>query len=154
MILRVFQVGKTRETWLQEGISEYVKRLATLARLELVNIPDASLKTSGSPEAVKAREAANCLKRLDPDGFLILLDERGEAKTSLEFAAFLNSLSTEKSVTFLIGGVYGTHASLKAKADACLRLSSMTFTHQMARLVLMEQLYRAQMINHGRSYHY
>ncbi len=125
-----------------------------MARLEVVDIADVSLKTAGSIPTVKAREAALCLKRLTPDDFVVLLDERGEAKTSLEFAAFLNNLSAEKSVSFLIGGVYGAHESLKERANACLCLSALTFTHQLARLVLIEQIYRALMINQGRSYHY
>lgn len=153
MILRVLQVGKTKEGWLKEGISEYMKRLAPMMRLEVTDIADVSLKTAGSPDAVKAREAALCLKRLAPEDFVILMDERGEAKTSLEFAEFLNNLSSEKSVVFLIGGVYGAHESLKTRANACLSLSPLTFTHQMARLLLVEQIYRALMINNGRSYH-
>jgi len=154
VILRILQVGKTRSGWLKEGIAEYLMRLAPMVRLEVADIADVSLKTAGSPDAVKAKDAALCLKRLAPDDFVILLDERGEAKTSLEFAAFLNNLSTEKSVVFLIGGVYGVHASLKSRANACLCLSSLTFTHQLARLVLIEQIYRALMINQGRSYHH
>ncbi|MCB5247581.1 MAG: 23S rRNA (pseudouridine(1915)-N(3))-methyltransferase RlmH [Candidatus Cloacimonetes bacterium] len=154
MILRILQVGKTRSGWIKEGISEYLKRLEPLIRLEIVDIPDVSLKTEDNPEAVKAKEAALCLKRLAPEDRLILLDERGETKTSLEFAAFLNTLSAERSVAFLIGGVYGTHSSLKDRASACLSLSKLTFTHQLARLFLIEQIYRALMINHGRSYHY
>ncbi|MBP7205382.1 MAG: 23S rRNA (pseudouridine(1915)-N(3))-methyltransferase RlmH [Candidatus Cloacimonetes bacterium] len=154
MILRILQVGKTRSGWLKEGIGEYLKRLGPMARIEVTDIGDVSLKTAGNTESVKSREAALCLKRIASDDFVILLDERGEAKTSLEFAGFLHSLSAERSVVFVIGGVYGAHVSLRARADAFLSLSAMTFTHQMARLVLIEQIYRALMINQGRSYHY
>ncbi len=125
-----------------------------MVKLEVEDIADLSVKTAGSPQAVKTGEAALCLKRLTPDDFVVLLDEKGKAITSLEFASFLNSLSVKKSVVFLIGGVYGAHESLKERADACLSLSAMTFTHQMARLLLVEQIYRALMINQGRSYHY
>ncbi len=154
MTLRILQVGKTKEAWLKEGIAEYLKRLKPMARIEVTDVPDVSLKTAGNRETVKSKEALNCLKRIAPGDHLVLLDERGEAKTSLEFAAFLNNLSAEKPVTFLIGGVYGVHQSLIERADARLSLSSLTFTHQLARLILLEQIYRALMINHNRSYHY
>lgn len=154
MTLRILQIGKTREDWIKEGIAEYLKRLGPMLRLEVLEIPDVSLKTAGSPEAVKSKEAALCLKRLDSEDYAILLDEKGETKTSLEFAAFLDRLSDKKSVVFLIGGVYGAHASLKERANRLLSISPMTFTHQMVRLFLVEQIYRAAMINQGRNYHY
>jgi 23S rRNA (pseudouridine1915-N3)-methyltransferase len=152
--LRIIQIGKTRDNWIKEGINEYLTRLKPLIRLEISEVPDVSIRSAVTQEAVKAREAALCLKRIASDDYIVLLDERGEAKTSLEFSSFLASVSHEKNVVFVIGGVYGTHESLKERADTVLRLSSMTFTHQMARLVLIEQIYRALMISGGRSYHY
>lgn len=154
MNLRVIQIGKTRETWLKEGIAEYLKRLRPLVRLEVEEIPDVSIRKAGNAEAVKEREAVLCLKRLAPDDHVILLDERGEMKTSLEFSAFLANLSGMRSVVFVIGGVYGAGEGLRQRANGCLSLSAMTFTHQMVRLVLVEQIYRALMIQNNRPYHY
>ncbi len=154
MIFRIFQLGKTREAWLKQGCAEYIKRLGPMAKLEITEIPDVSISTAPDIQTVMVKEAESCLKRLDKDDFLVLLDENGQAKTSLEFAEFLDSLSLKKSVVFLIAGVYGAHESLKNRANAMLSLSKMTFTHQMARLFLLEQIYRAQMIRQGRNYHY
>ncbi|MDZ4182932.1 MAG: 23S rRNA (pseudouridine(1915)-N(3))-methyltransferase RlmH, partial [Candidatus Cloacimonadaceae bacterium] len=81
------------------------------------------------------------------------LDETGAHKSSLEFSRYLTSLSERKSVVFVIGGVFGTDNALKQRADMILSLSAMTFTHQMVRLILIEQIYRAFMISHNRNYH-
>ena len=153
MTLRIIQFGKTRDAWLQEGINEYLKRLAPFIKVEVRELRDHSLKNTSGPEEVKSLEAVSCLKHISRDDCLVLLDERGVVKTSLEFSTFLNTLSSEKTVVFVIGGVFGTGKSLKERADYTLSLSPMTFTHRMARLILVEQLYRAVMINSGRSYH-
>lgn len=154
MNLRVIQVGKTKKGWLSQGVQEYLKRLGPLQRIEVLEVPDASLKTAGSAEAVKAREAERILRQIDPRDHVVLLDERGKAKTSLEFSSFLDSLSGRKPVVFVIGGVYGAGDRLKERANDILRLSAMTLTHQMARLFLIEQIYRALMIKNNRPYHY
>lgn len=154
MSLRIIQVGKTKKGWLSQGIEEYLKRLGPMQRIEVLEVPDASLRTSGSAEAVKAKEAEAILRKIDPRDHVVLLDERGAAKTSLEFSSFLDSLSGRKPVVFVIGGVYGAGDPLKERADELLRLSAMTFTHQMARLILIEQIYRALMIKNNRPYHY
>lgn len=154
MNLRIIQIGKTREPWIKAGVEEYLKRLQPFIKLEVLELSDTSLKIAGSPAAVKAKEAASILNKIEPEDFVILLDEKGLDKTSLEFSGFLTSISDRKRVVFVIGGVFGTDPGLHKRADLILRLSAMTFTHQMARLVLVEQLYRAMMISSGRSYHY
>lgn len=154
MNLRIIQIGKTREPWIKAGVDEYLKRLQAFVKLEVLELSDTSLKIAGSPAAVKSKEAITILNKIEAEDYLILLDERGVDKTSLEFSGFLTNISDRKRVTFVIGGVYGTDPSLHQRADLIMRLSAMTFTHQMARLVLAEQLYRAMMISAGRSYHY
>lgn len=154
MKLRIIQVGRTKEDWLKQGIEEYRKRLRAFVKLDVTEVPDTSLRVAGDIATVKSREASLCLKQIGPDDYLVLLDETGEMKTSLEFSAFLAKLSAEKTVVFLTGGVYGADPQLKARANLCLSLSAMTFTHQMVRLILIEQIYRALMIHHNRAYHY
>lgn len=154
MNLRIIQIGKTKEPWIKAGVEEYLKRLQAFIKLEVMELSDTSLKIAGSPAAVKAKEAISILHKIEPEDFVVLLDETGIDKTSLEFSGFLTSISDRKRVVFVIGGVFGTDPSLHRRADLMLRLSAMTFTHQMARLVLVEQLYRAMMISSGRSYHY
>lgn len=154
MNLRLLQIGKTREAWLRKVVEEYRVRISPYASLELVELPDVSLKQTGNIEVLKFRETALCLKRIAPDDYVVLLDERGSIKSSLEFSAFLTKLSDRKRIVFVIGGVYGVTDKMKERADYVLSLSRLTFTHQMVRLVLIEQLYRALMIANNRSYHY
>ena len=153
MKLKLIQVGKTKDAWLMEGIAEYQKRLTPFVKLSLCELPDYSVKSAGDREVVKQQEATGILKQVGDDDYLILLDENGAEKTSLEFSDFLVSISNRKQVVFVIGGVYGVHRSVFERADTQLALSRFTFTHRMARLILMEQLYRAMMINANRNYH-
>ncbi|HOH47075.1 MAG TPA: 23S rRNA (pseudouridine(1915)-N(3))-methyltransferase RlmH, partial [Candidatus Cloacimonadota bacterium] len=88
------------------------------------------------------------------EDYHIVLDERGQQKSSLEFSSFLTNISDRQNVVFVIGGVFGTSAALKQRADLLFSLSAMTFTHRFARLILMEQIYRAIMIKNNRPYHY
>ena len=153
MNLVLIQFGKTKDRWLQEGIDEYLKRLGPYHNLRVLELPDHPPSKSQNCEVVQAREAETALKQISSDDYLILMDEAGRLKTSLEFSQFLTSLSDKRRVVFLIGGVFGAHASLKARANEVLSLSPFTFTHRMARLILIEQIYRATMIAQGRSYH-
>jgi len=146
-------VGKTKEKWLTEACSEYLKRLKPYHRIEIIEVADCPLKNQGI-DIVKAKEAESIRRLLNPDDYLILLDERGEQKRSLEFARFLHNLCFKKRIVIVVGGVYGTHDTLKAEAACLLGLSNLTFTHQMVRLILLEQLYRASMINANKPYHY
>ena len=154
MNLKILQIGKTREKWIQQGIQMYLTRLEPYLKIEVEEIPSVSILKVDSQAVVKAKEASKCLKRINSDDYVILLDEQGEEQTSLEFANFLANLSENKKIVFIIGGAYGTHQSIKEISNYSLKLSAMTFTHEMVRLILLEQLYRAEMINHNRPYHY
>ncbi len=150
----IIQLGKTKDSWLKEAIDEYLKRLKPYLKLEIIELPDIALNKVANIAAVKAKEAETVLKQIQTEDYLILLDERGRQKSSLEFAGFLSTLSIRKRVVFVIGGVYGTDKSLQSRANLLLSLSKMTFTHQHVRLVLIEQIYRALMINNNKPYHY
>ena len=154
MNLRVIQFGKTKEDWLKEAIAEYLKRLRPMVSLDIVELPDTSISKAGTVEKVKSAEATTCLSRISDDDFVVVLDEHGEQKSSLEFSSFLTSLSDKRNVVFVIGGVYGLDGIVLKRANSCLSLSPLTFTHQMARLILLEQIYRALMIKSNRKYHY
>ncbi len=153
MQIKIIQLGKDKDRWLTEAISEYLKRLRPLCRLQIQQMPDISIKQTGTKEIVIQKESQSIMDKLDVDDYLILLDETGEEKNSLEFSEFLTSLYDRKKIVFVIGGVYGTSDELKRRADLMLSLSRLTFTHRMARLILVEQIYRAMMIAKGRSYH-
>ena len=153
MKLTLLQIGKTKDKWLQDGIAEYQKRISAFAKLELIELPDESIKHSGYAESVKAKEAITILKYLKPEDYVILLDEKGSPKNSLEFADFLLSLSDKSKIVFVIGGVFGVDASIRERANFTMALSPLTFTHRLARLILCEQIYRALMIINNRNYH-
>ena len=137
--IRLIAVGKVRKSWIREGIALLLKRLPGLSILEL---------RDGGME----REAGAVLLAIKPDEQLVVLSEEGECLTSVKFAKKLSQLGSER-LAFVIGGAGGIDASLKAKAAWRLSLSPMTFPHELARLILLEQLYRAQSILQGGPYH-
>jgi 23S rRNA (pseudouridine1915-N3)-methyltransferase len=153
MKLRIIQLGKDKDSWLTEAVNEYKKRLKPFCDFDIVELPDVSIKNTGSREVVIQKESSAILEKIETDDLLVLLNERGEQKTSLEFSSFLANLSCRKRVVFVIGGVYGTGKEVNARADFILGLSKLTFTHRITRLILVEQIYRAMMISAGRNYH-
>lgn len=137
--LRILAVGKVRRGWIQDGIDLYCKRLPGLSIVQL---------RDGTPE--KEAEAIRAAWR--PDERLVVLMEQGETLASIPFAQRLEQISSER-IAFVIGGADGLTDALKAEAHWRLSLSPMTFPHELARLMLVEQLFRAQAILQGRPYH-
>jgi 23S rRNA (pseudouridine1915-N3)-methyltransferase len=156
--IRILAVGKTREKYLQLGLQEFKKRLAPYARLELINVAEERLADNPSPreeEQVMAREGERLLKLLKPGEYVIALDAGGRSFTSEELAQYLSRLALHgrSALAFLIGGHLGLSPAARSCADLVLSLSPLTFTHQMVRLILLEQLYRAFKIMRGEPYH-
>ncbi len=143
--IKIVWIGKTKERYLAEGISHYLKLLSPMARLSVVEIRE---EKGRQKEAAMAGEAQKVLKQTQ-DYFL--LDERGEELTSVELARFLKD---RDSADFVIGGPFGVSPELKEKAKGSIALSKMTLTHEMARLLFLEQLYRAYTILKGKEYHH
>jgi len=155
MKVELWAIGKTNERYLEEGIALYARRLEHYLKLEWRVLPD--VKKAGKLPAAKLKEKEGELvfRQLAPGDFLILLDERGKTYSSEDFAAFLNhklQLSYRRLI-FLIGGAYGFPPAIYQRADSRLSLSKMTFSHQMVRLFLAEQLYRAMSILNNEPYH-
>lgn len=155
MKIKLIWIGKTSENYLQQGISIYMNRLQHYCRFESqeIIIPK---KFNALPEsALKKKEAEALLNSLEQGTKLILLDEKGSQQNSVQFADFINKQQVDgiPSLTFVIGGAFGFDESLYQKADLKFSLSSMTFSHQMIRLFILEQLYRAYTIIKGESYH-
>ncbi len=158
MKVTIIAVGKLKERYLKEGIAEYAKRLSRFCDLQLIEVEDEQAPESLSPaqeEQIKKKEAARMLGKVKDGAFLIVLDVKGAKKSSEDFAAALqNCLTSGRSnITFVIGGSLGVDAELVNKADLRLSLSDMTFPHQLTRLILLEQIFRAFKINHGETYH-
>lgn len=143
--IRLFWPGKTKSEFIREGINEYLKFLKTDAVVEIIEFREGS----GSRQQVIEEESQRLLEKA-PENF-ILLDEKGENFSSLEFAQFIKG---ETCLNFAIGGVFGLSAQAKEKARHKIALSRMTLTHEMSRLILLEQLYRAFAIIKGKKYHY
>ncbi len=144
-------LGKTRDKYLQVGVDEYIKRLSAYHKVEVLVLPDISLKNCNNIEIVKTKEAEIIKKHLPTNHYKIMLDERGKQFSSVDFSRVI---APRAKLAFVIGGVYGLDKSILAVADMVLSFSPMTFTHQMIRLLLFEQIYRAYTIINGKKYHY
>lgn len=151
MSIRVLAVGKRHESWVSEGIERYVKRLKKPWDLQFQLIPH----SSRHDDVARGEESARLMAKLKPDEFVVLLDERGRMLDSPGTAAALRRpLDTGRSVTVVIGGAYGVDETVHRRADLVWSLSDLVFPHQLVRLILAEQVYRAQEIVAGGSYHH
>ena len=151
MPLHIIAIGKKHESWVAEGIERYQKRLKAPFLAEWV------LMAHSSFDGLKARqdESERLLSRLSAYDFIILLDERGKQLDSPAFAQLLQTnLDRSQKVAIVIGGAYGVTDELRQKAQVVWSLSELVFPHQLVRLMLTEQLYRAQQITLGGSYHH
>jgi 23S rRNA (pseudouridine1915-N3)-methyltransferase len=150
--LRIVAVGKDRSGLYAPAVEEYAKRLGRYVRFELVEVPEAR-RHAGTPRA-KEEEAETLLARLAERERVIALDERGEEETSAAFARRVGRwLERGQDVALVVGGADGLAPSVHERADERLALSRMTLAHRLARLVLVEQLYRAFTILRGQPYH-
>ena len=156
MKLVLWAIGPTREPWITEGTEIYLRRLARYVPFEYKEWPLPKGKRHAGPEQQLADEAEMILSRLKPNDKLMLLDENGKEMSSAELARWLDIQlpRTAGNFIFLIGGAYGLHKSLRARAEGKISLSRLTFTHQMARLIAAEALYRAFTIIKGEPYHH
>lgn len=148
-------IGKIPEPWQRQGVDMYVDRLKPMAKIEVIELPEGH-QGSDKPDVKKAKtaEARSLLKNLPASHTLVVLDETGKSLTSVEFADRLNDWGfSGKPVVFVVGGSWGMDKSVLEQADFILSLGKMTLPHGVARIVLAEQLYRATMIQAGKTYH-
>ncbi len=146
MKIRLVWVGKTKERFIDEGIKKYLRLIKPFGHISVVEIKEEKGKDA---QRMVETEGQRISKLRTP---YVLLDEKGKGFTSAEFADFFAGHSP--SVTFVIGGAYGVSESVRDAAESKLALSRMTFTHDMTRLFLLEQIYRAFTIMHKRGYHH
>lgn len=154
MRLEILLLGRTKEPYLQQGISDYTNRLRRFNPLDLIEIKAKKL-SSRSDSEVKAIESGQLDSNVKEGSYRVVLDNRGQQFNSEEFAAFLSELEMRsiQTVSFIIGGPLGLADEQLEKADTILSLSKMTYTHDLTRLILLEQLYRAYTIKAGSRYH-
>lgn len=151
-------IGKIKEKWMRQGIEEYLKRLSPMAKVEILSPDEEKMPENPSPalkEKVMEKEGDKLLKYLKDEDFLILLDLKGKPVTSEGLAEILQKkmVAGTSHFFFMIGGPYGNGENIRTRADLKISISAMTFTHQMARLILAEQVYRAMKIIRHEPYH-
>ncbi|PQD95979.1 23S rRNA (pseudouridine(1915)-N(3))-methyltransferase RlmH [Pradoshia eiseniae] len=158
MNISIVTVGKLKEKYLKQGIEEYSKRLSAYAKIDIIEIPDEKAPETLSEQEmlqVKGKEGERILSKIPDDAHVIALAIEGKMKSSEELAETLDKLATygKSKIAFVIGGSLGLSKDVMKRANDTLSFSRMTFPHQLMRLILVEQVYRAFRINRGEPYH-
>ncbi len=156
MKITLLSIGKTSNKHLRSACDDYIKRLKNYIGFEEVLLADIPLGNSAAPQVISAKESERLLGKISGDSFVILLDESGLELKSGMLAKMLEDsmLRSVRQVVFIVGGAYGVDESIRKRADKIISLSAMTFTHQMARLIILEQIYRSFTIIKGEKYHH
>jgi 23S rRNA (pseudouridine1915-N3)-methyltransferase len=157
MKIKIIQIGKNKDKYLDEGVNEFLKRLKSFCKIEIQTLKEIAPSKTFTKEKCVELEGKEILANLEnsDEDFIVALDERGREFTSIEFAKFLqqrNSLGI--SLCFIIGGAFGLSSEVKKRSNLMISFSKMTFTHQMIRMFLLEQIYRGFCISTGKVYHH
>lgn len=158
MNISIITVGKLKEKYLKQGIDEYLKRLSAYAKMDIIEVPDEKAPEELSETEmiqVKQKEGERILAKIHPDAHVIALAIEGKMKSSEELADNLDKLATygKSKIAFVIGGSLGLSQEVLQRSNEKLSFSKMTFPHQLMKLILLEQTYRAFRINRGEPYH-
>ena len=156
MNIKLLVIGKTDDACLQKLMNDYKKRIDNLVRFKKIIIPDLKNTKNLSEKQQKEKEGEVLLQKLIPSDFVVLLDEKGKEMRSLQFADFLQKQMNTglKNLVFVIGGPYGFSEEVYRRANTKVALSQMTFSHQLVRLIFLEQLYRGLAILNNHPYHH
>ncbi len=156
MKINLLVIGKTNQKFLIEGEEEYHKRLKKYIQFEKIELPDVKNAKNLSEVELKKEEGKLILTKIQPNGLVILLDDKGKSFTSIEFSDWIQEGLNRghKHITFVVGGAYGFSHEVYAAAHQKMSLSKMTFSHQMIRLLFTEQVYRAFTILNNEPYHH
>ena len=153
--INVYAVGTIKEKFYRDAINEYLKRLSRFAKVEIIETPESKIQNS-SIEAILNEEANHILKKIKPGEYVILVDLHGKEYSSEDFSEYIKRHldSGTSPISFIIGGTLGLANELRNIAKDKICLSKMTFTHQMTRVILLEQIYRGFKIINNESYHH
>lgn len=147
--MKIICVGKVKEKFFVDAINEYSKRISKYTKLEIIEIPDES-----NESIAMKKEGEKILSKIKDNDYVVTLEIEGNSLTSLEFAKKIdNNFNSNKNLTFVIGGSYGLDDDVKKRSNYKLSFSKFTFPHQLFRVILLEQIYRAYKINHNENYH-
>lgn len=157
-MIKVIAIGKIKEKSLQQLLGEYLKRLSSFTKIEIIELAESKIKDDSSDkmiDIIKQEEGSSILRQVNEQDYLWLLDLRGESYTSERFSKQIEHIlaTTRKDLVFVIGGSHGVSDEVSKRANGMICFSHMTFPHQLIRLFLLEQIYRGFMIKEGRSYH-
>lgn len=158
MKITIICVGKIKEKFYRDAVSEYAKRLSKYCKLEIIEVQDEKTPDHANEaleEQIKEKEASRILKYIKEDAFIYSLEINGIKPDSQELASQIQSLSIQgkSHIQFIIGGSLGLHKSITKAADRAISFSNMTFPHQLMRVILLEQIYRSYRIIQGEPYH-
>lgn len=155
--INIVCIGKIKEKFFRESIDEYSKRLSKYCKLEILELPDEKIPDKINDSIIneiKEKECNNIINHLKKDSYIIALDLKGKEFSSEEFSRKIDTISMQNSkITFIIGGSLGLTNSLLSMANEKICFSKMTFPHQLIRIFLVEQIYRAFKISNGENYH-
>ncbi|MEK9152656.1 MAG: 23S rRNA (pseudouridine(1915)-N(3))-methyltransferase RlmH [Patescibacteria group bacterium] len=155
MDIRILAVGGLKEPWWQEAFSEFSKRLKPFAKVAVIEVEPEAITGSVTAEQSMRAEGERLLKRLPDDGYVIALERTGSSLASPALAELLSyEGGAGRPLVFVIGGAAGLDRAVLERADKKVSFSAMTFTHEMARVILIEQIYRVMTILAGKKYHY
>lgn len=158
MKITIIGPGKLKEKYLKDGIAEYLKRLTTYSKMEIIEVPDEKCPENLSPadmEIVKKKEGEKILNKINPSSYIITLELEGTQLSSEKLAKKIEDITLRGNshITFIIGGSLGLHESVRARSSFKLCFSKMTFPHQLIKLILLEQIYRSFRILRNEPYH-
>lgn len=155
MKIKIIALGKIKEKFLKEGIDEFLKRLTPYASIEIIEIPAIEIKDENLTNKVLEEEGQKILSHVKPQSFLITMEIKGKMFSSEEFAKKIEELTNNgtSEIIFVIGSSCGISPIVSERANLKMSMSKMTFLHQFARLILIEQIYRAFKIIKGETYH-
>lgn len=156
--IKLVVVGKLKEKFHKDEVDEYLKRLSRYAKVSIIEVEEEKIKDNSSlkeNQMILVKEGNNVLRNVKDNEYMFLLDLHGKEISSEEFASKMKDLPVNNysTISFVIGGSLGVSDELRARSNFKLKLSPMTFTHQMTRIIILEQIYRAFKINSNETYH-
>jgi 23S rRNA (pseudouridine1915-N3)-methyltransferase len=151
--INIITLGKLKESYWRDAEQEYLKRLSVFAKINIIELKEEKFDDKSNHAVIMEKEAEKIIKAIPKDTYVIILDKEGKQSSSEELS---KKITTENlnNLTIIIGGPLGLHDSIKNMTKETWSFSKLTFTHQMMRIILLEQIYRGFMINENRKYHY